>query len=117
MYLPKKKGVTVYFMGDLISGKKKRKYLIFNILTTVVCLVILNDDVKRISVPHYEYVGLKRIKAHFFDNERAQLYLPDGEDQTHLPRGWIHYVLNTVLAEEFSEWIKARLEERHAQRR
>ena len=32
-----------------------------------------------------------------------------------LPRQWIFNLLNSVLGEEFSDWIKARLEERNAQ--
>ena len=79
----------------------------------MVCPAIANGDVKHISVPYFENVALKHIKARFFSDERVRLFLPDGEDQTHLPRGWIHNVLNTVLGAEFSEWIKARLEERH----
>lgn len=76
---------------------------------------VYNNDVKHISVPQYDNVSVKKIRAKFFGDERVTPYLPDKEDQVYLSRGWIHDVLNTVLGAEFSDWIKARQEERNAQ--
>ena len=59
---------------------KRRKCLYRSELDHRVIPALYNSDVKYISVPHYESVGLKQIKARFFQDERVLPYLPDKKD-------------------------------------
>ena len=45
VYLPHKKAVTAWFLGDLMSGRKKRKYPLWTALITVACIGVLAADV------------------------------------------------------------------------
>ena len=72
IYLPHKKAVTAWFLGDLLSGKKKSKSPLCSLLTTVFCPGVLADDVKLLMVPRYESIKLEYIKARFFRDERVK---------------------------------------------
>jgi hypothetical protein len=61
VYLPRQEHLTLYFLKDIISSKKKRKLrskiLIFD-------LDVKQAAVRYLFVPQYEGLGLKEIYSH-----------------------------------------------------
>ena len=58
-YLPAMNTLTIYYLKDLITGKKKSKSFQYD------ALVIPMDRVQHIHVPSYENLALKLIYAYF----------------------------------------------------
>ena len=59
-YLPPYQGITIFHMKQMISGKKKSKFDHHNHEHV---LVLMNDRINNISVPHYENLTRELILA------------------------------------------------------
>ena len=79
VYLPAYETVTIYFLKDIISGKKKRKCndaIFFQEL--FIATDVRAKSVRTIVVPHYEGLAIKDMDAQIFrSNEQIYAYLPD----------------------------------------
>ena len=90
--------MTIYFIRDLISGKKKRIY---------------GKDLRYIQIPQYEGLSIKDIAA--FTNEYGSVaeYLPDGKEIHKTPKQWIANVCNTVMKDVFADWVSEQIKIRN----
>ena len=90
--------MTIYFLKDLISGKKKR---------------VLGKDVRHIAIPQYEGLSINDIAA--FVNQYGSVgdYLPDGGEIKKVPKQWIANICHSVLKNVFAEWVKNQVEKRN----
>ena len=94
-YLPAIHTVTIYFLKDLITGKKKGKCSICD------SPVIPMDRVVHIHVPSYENLALKLIYAFFEQHRNVLKFLPEGKELLKVPKAWICNVGATVIGEPF----------------
>jgi len=100
-YLPSYESVTVWFLRDLCSGKRK---------------IVKCDAVKVIQLPHYEGLNLEEIiywaKGH--QNGVALKALPeDKKEMLKLPRSYIANVIYTQVGQPFQDWANKRIKERN----
>ena len=63
--------VTIYFLKDLMSGAKKS---------------IFGPDVRHVSIPQYEGLGLKEIGEFVSSKANVLMYLPDGKEIHKVPK-------------------------------
>ena len=59
-YLPPYQSITIFHMKQMISGKKKSK---FEHLNDDHVIVLMNDRINNITVPHYENLSRELILA------------------------------------------------------
>jgi len=98
--LPPYDTITCYYLKDLIAGKKK---------------AIKNDALKRITIPHYEGLGIKEICNYLMQHEATVApWLPDMIEIPRLPKDYLGNVAFTVLGDPFGQWVKAQIEERNS---
>ena len=90
--------VTIYFLKDLINGRKKR---------------ILGKDVRHISIPSYEGLSIKDIAKFVAPYNTIDHYLPDKKEYLKLPKQWIANVCATILKGVFSDWVSRQVEKRN----
>ena len=84
IYLPERRYCTMPFLKAILSGKKKH---------------FLNKDVRRISVPRYKQLSLKKILEHVNTvDSTISCYLPDDIDieDPQIDREFLFSVVNTV---------------------
>ena len=106
-YLPTIQTVTIYFLKDLITGKKKRKYLDHD------PAVIPMEHVVHIHVPSYENLKLSEIYAYYEQHSDVMKLLPDGKELLKVPKAWICNVGATVIGEHFRDWVGQRIKNRN----
>ena len=98
-YLPAMHTLTVYFMKDLIEGKKK---------------FVPMDRVVHAHVPAYENLKLADIFNEFLKHQAVIQFLPDDKELRKTPKQWIVNVGATVIGEPFRAWIGEKIKERNA---
>ena len=90
--------VTIYFLKDQVSGRKKRIY---------------GPNVHHITIPAYEGLTLKDIAEFAQDHPQVNDYLPDGKEVMKMSKQWISNVIHSVLKKTFSDWVKQQVEKRN----
>lgn len=76
-YLAGYENVSIYYLRDIVSGKKKCKYQLQLIARL---LDIKSNAVKHIFVPFYEELTVKNILSEAGRYRQTLRYLPDGPD-------------------------------------
>ena len=109
-YLSSFDTVTVYFLKDLVSGKKKCKCAPNGNMLVVNC-----DHVRYVNVPQYEGLSQQEICDFLAANSQEMArYMPDELCEIKkLPRGWIINVGASVVGKPFLDWIKQKICERN----
>ena len=84
------------------------------ILTLFVSAEVKANEVRHVSVPYYENLSIKEMSLfvekgnmHVFD------YLPDKQEIHKISREWICNIFASVLKNIFTEWVRAKIEERN----
>ena len=90
--------MTIYFLKDQVSGRKKRIY---------------GPNVHHITIPAYEGLTLKDIAEFAQDHPQVNDYLPDGKEVMKMSKQWIANVIHSVLKKTFSNWVKRQVERRN----
>ncbi len=90
--------VTIYFLKDLASGKKKR---------------IKGKNVKWIAIPQYKGLTIDKIAAFVAPKNIVADYLPDVKELPKLPKQWIANVCHTLLGAVFAEWVRDQVNQRN----
>ena len=83
--------MTIYFLKDLMAGKKKR---------------IKGKDVKWIAIPQYKALTIDKIAAYVATFNVVGDYLPVHKEVAKLPKQWIANVCHTLLKTIFSDWVR-----------
>ncbi len=90
--------VTIYFLKDLVMGKKKK---------------ILGKDVRHIAIPQYEELTINKIAEFVGPYPVVDDYLPIRKEIPKVPKQWLGNVCHTVLKNMFSDWVKAKVSKRN----
>jgi len=90
--------VTIYFLKDLVAGRKKR---------------IKGKDVKWIAIPQYKALTIDKIAAFVAPHNLVGHYLPVPKEISKLPKQWIANVCHTLLGVIFSNWVREQVDERN----
>ena len=88
----------MYFLKDLISGTKRR---------------IKNTEVKHISVPQYEGLGIKEMSQFLQAYPDIANYLPEMIEIPRLPKDFLANVAFTVVKQPFGDWVKRQINQRN----
>ena len=113
IYLPAYETVTIYFLKDIISGKKKRKCRIHFFSNRAVDVKAKN--VRTICIPQYEGLAMKDMDEQVFQLHPIIFdYLPDQVEIHKTPKQWICNVSASVLGDVFVNWVKDQIEARNA---
>ena len=91
--------VTVYFLKDILMGKKRH---------------VKNDVVQSIFVPQYELLTIEKILNFAGQDPNLQHYLPDGPDIKKIPKQWMYDFCAAVIGQPFRDWVKEQIEDRNA---
>ena len=83
--------VTIYFLKDLVYGKKKRIY---------------GKEVRHIAIPQYENLTIEKIAEFVAPYHTIHHYLPDEKEIPKVPKQWLANVCNSVLKDVFKGWVK-----------
>jgi hypothetical protein len=98
-YLPRYENVTIYFLKDLLSGRKKR---------------VKNTQVKHISVPLYDNLTVAKICDFLQSHPQVANWLPDLREVPRLPKEFLCNIAFTVIGKSFGEFVKSRIEMRNS---
>jgi len=90
--------VTIYFLKDLMAGRKKR---------------IKGKDVKWITIPQYKALTIDKIAAYVAPHNVVADYLPVHKEICKLPKQWIANVCHTLLGAIFSNWVREQVDQRN----
>ena len=71
MYLPHKHGVTIYFLRDLLAGKRKH---------------FTSDKIHRLALPYYDTLSIQAMLEFAGKYPKVLEYLPEDRDIDRLPR-------------------------------
>ena len=99
-YLPAFNTVTIYFLKDLIEGKRK---------------FVPMDRVNHIHVPAYETLKLEEIFSFFLQHQAVIQFMPEDKELRRMPKQWVCNVGATVIGQPFLDWVMARVMQRNAQ--
>ena len=77
------------------------------------CLVIKCDRVSYIFCPQYEGLSLDCIHKQAALYKEVWPYFPDSKDIPKLPRQWVVNVVNTIVGQPFSDWVKHQIDVRN----
>ena len=110
--LPPSECVTIYFLKDIVTGKKKCKYHTLN-LTLIVD--ITENDIKNINVPMYKGLTIENMLSMREDYPIISEYMPDDRDFARLPRAWIANVIYTLVGERFKTIVANQIKARNEQ--
>ena len=90
--------VTIYFLKDITSGKKKSKFHLSYYLSEYCAAGIKSKEARHIYVPHYESLTIKKI-LEFLDDDHNLVfnYLPDLRELDKISREWICNICSSVL--------------------
>ena len=106
-YMPPMQTVTIYFLKDLITGKKRCKYSHpWDPVTgteTDFCIDVPMDspELRQIHVPSFENLSLKLIYSFFEKFPSVLSFLPDGKELIKAPKAWICNIGATVIGSAF----------------
>ena len=98
-YLAPYENHTIYFLKDLIMGKKK---------------FISCDRIRYLSLPQYTGLAVKHILEQAQSHEVCAEYLPDADDFSKLPRQWIINITYTLVGQPFADWARNIIEVRNS---
>ena len=112
-YLPDKNTVTVYFLRDLMSGKKQRKCPAADAADPLFAADLNCTAIKHLTVPHYETLTTAAIKDKWCAKSITAAHMPEPRDIDYLPRQWIINVCHTLHDAAFRQWVKELCEERN----
>ena len=76
-------------------------------------LGITDDELRNITVPHYETLTVKKMLAYAFQTPGVRDYFPEDKEIEKLPREWICNILHSVLGRSFKNWVKKRVDARN----
>jgi len=82
--------VTIYFLKDLISGKKS---------------YVPNNSVQTLYVPQYKNLSLEKIFDYIGGVPQIKAYMPDEIDIPKIPKQWIVNVCASVVGQDFRNWV------------
>ena len=110
-YLPAVHTLTIYFLKDIVSGAKKRKYQAANNPTMA---DIQMRSVVHISCPAYENLSLEQVLLFFNSFPPVDEYLPVLSALRKVPKAWVCNIGASVIGAPFFEWVNQRINERNA---
>ena len=85
--------VTIYHLRDLAAGKR----------TKIHC-----DDVKVLTIPHYEGLTISTMLKFAEAYPAVGQALPaEPREVLKLPREYVANIINTLVGQPFSAWVKA----------
>jgi len=90
VYVPPYNSVSIYFLKDLIYGKKR---------------TIKLDSVKKIEIPQYFGLGLREIWNFLTQHQQVGEWLPVKQEIARLPKEFLANVAYTVLGDVFAGWV------------
>ena len=95
-FLPAPECCTIYFLKDLVSGKKKCESIL--VCFTLICrvTVLKSEKALNLHVPCYEGLTVKEIMSKGLEHNDVRNYLPDDRDIRRLPRQWIINVIYSL---------------------
>ena len=109
-YLPSQNVITLYFISDLLSGKKKvLSFFSFYFFVQF----IKGTDVKHTVAPMYESISCEAMFDFAKQFPQTDQYFPSDLEKKKLPRQWVVNVLHSLLKDQFKSWIFQRVEERN----
>ena len=114
MYLPKYKQTSIYWMREIIAGKRKCKSWSLNRVLNVFYIGLKAHAIKHHTVPYYENLTVKQMKEKWCKTEDVEPFLPPPEDFEDVPRQWLINVIFTKAGERFSAWVKEERDARNA---
>ena len=102
-YLPSHEVLTIYFLKDLVRGKKKCKFVI-GITQPVVVHV---DRVRHLFVPQYENLSIQHMLDFLKDFPEMHVHMPSERREVEkLPRDFVINVGCTIVNEPFLRFVK-----------
>ena len=72
------------------------------------------DEIKYLTIPQYETLSVKEIKKFIAQHPQCLQYLPDELDWDKLPKQWMTNIIHTTVPNQFSNWVKDRIDARNA---
>ena len=103
---------TIYFLKDLVRGKRKCEYSIsWNDIVSY--SVIKNEDIKVLYLPQYQSLTIESILAQGKKDAKVVQYLPEDRDMHKVPRQWLINVIYTIVGEPFHVWVKQCIQQRN----
>ena len=108
--LPPHDCVNIYFLKDLVMGRKKCKCHLHQ-LTAII--VIKEADAKQINVPYYEGLSIEKLLEASQQYPIITDYLPDKRDIARLPRQWIVNLIYTLVGDDFKRWVAEKIRSRN----
>ena len=97
-YLPPFHTITIYFLKDLIVGKRK---------------FVPMERVNHIYVPAYVTLKLEEIFSFFTQHEAVIAYMPDDKELRRMPKQWVCNVGATIIGQPFIDWVGMRIKQRN----
>ena len=95
-FLPAPECCTIYFLKDLVAGKKKCESKNVRFILTCRVTVLKSDKALNLHVPCYEGLTVKEIMSKGLEHDDVRNYLPDDRDIRRLPRQWIVNVIYSL---------------------
>lgn len=90
--------VTIYWLKDLVAGKKK---------------FLKGKQGGHQRVPQYECLTMAKILGFCAGYAAFDDYMPDPKEIKRLPKQWICDVADGLIGEEFGDWVLAQVGERN----
>ena len=91
--------VTIYHLRDLAAGKRTRIHC---------------DDVKVLTVPHYEGLTIETMLKFAESSPAVAKALPvEPREVLKLPREYIANIIYTLVGEAFAQWVQAQVQARN----
>ena len=110
-YLAGYENVSIYYLRDLLIGKKKRKCIL---TITNLSVDIKADKVKHLFVPFYEGLNIDTFIEKALQYPGLKAYIPNGPDADRISRQWLINVIHTVAGDDFADWVHRTVDERNA---
>ena len=75
---------------------------------------IKGREVRHIQIPQYDGLSIKDI-SNFLDDGHQYVfqYMPDQQEIHKVPKQWLCNVANSILKNQFSDWVKRQVEVRN----
>ena len=103
VFVPDYANVSIYHLGDLAAGRRKR---------------IKEETVRQKRVPHFEKLTIETMLEYAKEKPELMEYLPIVErERVKLPREYLANLIYTVVGQPFKQWVDARVNDRHNLRR
>ena len=71
------------------------------------------DRVSYLFCPQYEGLSLECVLKQAASYKEVWQFFPDQRDIAKLPRQWVINVLNTIVGEPFSDWVRLQIDSRN----